>query len=654
MTVKNEQDQTGTGLTRRGFIGFAAALCTAVIAKSAAFASVAKRTFRQLIPAPLSTLGASWTGPGGVGDYAGKNGNTADVVNAAHAHIRNGDLEQRIAQAPLVDPVYDLVVVGAGIAGLAAAYTFRRERPDSKILILDQHAIFGGEAKQNQFEVDGYPLFAPQGSTGIVLPFAMAEEMGLGVPYLEEIGYLKDKDFVFQDPKNLKTALKIPTDIWGPMHAQQKRADTAYFFEGKGMVLNPWKDGFKEAPLPEHVKKALLQLDGYLTPPKRPDWQQWLDSMSYKDFLLKIVGIPDDAIDGVLQYLDPVIAAMGCGQGAAHISAMSAYNFLAPGVIGYMLYESTTDPREVVTLAAFPGGNTMTARRFMKLLIPDAFEGDDSLWDALHGKIRWNHLDAEGAKTRLRLSSTVLCVAHEGVPGDAKAVRVTYDKGGKLAAVRAKAVVCAGQQHANKRICRDISDEYRSAMESFQHAPMLVINVALRNWHFLEKLGASCVRWFEGIGWWTGIRRNMIIEGREPVPLDPSKPIVMTQYIPFLRPAGQLKDECTFARMEMFSMPYEDIEARVRSQFNKMFGPYGFDDKRDIAAIVTNRQGHAYFVAPPGFYFGKDGKKPAKDLLQEPFHRIAFGHSELSGTQMWETAVLQGQRAAKQMLAVTS
>jgi spermidine dehydrogenase len=99
----------------------------------------------------------------------------------------------------------------------------------------------------------------------------------------------------------------------------------------------------------------------------------------------------------------------------------------------------------------------------------------------------------------------------------------------------------------------------------------------------------------------------------------------------------------------MFEMPFAEIEANVRSQFNEMFGPYGFDDKRDIAGIIANRQGHAYVVAPPGFFFGKDGKPAPKEVLKKPFHRIAFSHSELFGAQMWESAADEGARAAKQM-----
>ena len=46
---------------------------------------------------------------------------------------------------------YDLIVVGAGISGLAAAHFYRAHKPASRILILDNHDDFGGHAKRNEF-----------------------------------------------------------------------------------------------------------------------------------------------------------------------------------------------------------------------------------------------------------------------------------------------------------------------------------------------------------------------------------------------------------------------------------------------------------------------------------------------------------------------
>jgi spermidine dehydrogenase len=50
---------------------------------------------------------------------------------------------------------YDLVVVGGGISGLSAAHFYRAERPDAKLLILDNHDDFGGHAKRNEFQLGG-------------------------------------------------------------------------------------------------------------------------------------------------------------------------------------------------------------------------------------------------------------------------------------------------------------------------------------------------------------------------------------------------------------------------------------------------------------------------------------------------------------------
>jgi spermidine dehydrogenase len=252
----------------------------------------------------------------------------------------------------------------------------------------------------------------------------------------------------------------------------------------------------------------------------------------------------------------------------------------------------------------------------------------------------------------MRLSSTVVAVRHEGEPGSAKGVVITYARGGKLYRVRAKAAVLCGQQHVNRHICRDISPEYREAMNTFHHAPVLTVNVALRNWKFLEKLGVASARWFEGFGWWVSLRRNLEIPGQTTQPLDPSKPVVLTMYNPFPLPGVPFPQQCTLARMQLFGMSYADIESQVRQQFTKLFGDYGFDANRDIAGIITNRWGHAYVVDPPGFFFGKDGKPAPKDVLRNRFHRLAFGHSELTGTQMWETAAEEGQRAATQVLEI--
>ncbi len=95
-----------------------------------------------------------------IGDYARSNGNVASVVNAAHG-VRDGIYEKNIASATPVDEPYDLVIIGGGFSGIIAAYEFHKAQPNRRCLILDNHPVFGGEAKQNQMNVDGVVLTGP-------------------------------------------------------------------------------------------------------------------------------------------------------------------------------------------------------------------------------------------------------------------------------------------------------------------------------------------------------------------------------------------------------------------------------------------------------------------------------------------------------------
>jgi spermidine dehydrogenase len=634
-------------ITRRDFVG--STLVGSGGALLGALAPGVRNAQAQTVSLPMTGLGPDWTGPGGIGDYSRSNGNTHEVLNAAHGHIRNGDADAELDAATDTGETFDLIVVGCGIAGLAAAYTCHKLRRNGTVLMLDQHPVFGGEAKQNEFEVDGTHLWAPQGSTGMVFPLNRARDYNFYSKFYEELDF--PREFRFQQPKNLTTRdLRVPGDMWGPMHISWEAADIGYFFESKGFVKNMWHDGLRHTPYGEADRLSFMTAELYRSRNPRPDWEQWLDSITYSQYLRDELRIESPAFE---KYIGPVNAAMGCGLGPDVISAYSAFNYMGPGVVaqGRDLAKGYADPGDTLYLVTLPGGNASIARRLVQKMIPGSFKGT-RLTELLLGNIHFAALDRATQPVRMRLSSTVVAVRHAGDPAKAKKVTVWYTRAGRIYKAHAKAVVMAGQQHVNRRICRDIPQTYRAAMDSFHHAPILTINVALRNWRFLDKLGISCARWFEGFGWWTGLRRNVLLDGKESMPLDPNKPVVLTQYNPFLLPGTPFPQQCTAARMQMFFMSYTEIEAAVRAQFTKMFASAGFDAARDIAAITTNRWGHAYVVAPPGFFFGTNGQPAPKDVIRKRFQRIAFAHSELTGAQMWETAADEGERAARQVLEV--
>src|SRR5207302_1068236 len=116
---------------------------------------------------PISPADA-FDGYGGIGDYRHSNGNIWDVLRAGHA-MRDGAFERRLATAIDTGEIYDLVAVGGGISGLAAAIFFQKYLGGGA-LVIDNHPIFGGEAKRNEFLVDGQRLTAHQGSAIFLVP----------------------------------------------------------------------------------------------------------------------------------------------------------------------------------------------------------------------------------------------------------------------------------------------------------------------------------------------------------------------------------------------------------------------------------------------------------------------------------------------------
>ena len=99
-------------------------------------------------------VGKNWYGPGGIGDYAQSHGNTPELIKTAH-QIRTGKFNKQNIKTSETGEEFDLVVIGGGFSGLSAAYHFNRLNPTGSVLILDNHPIFGGEAKRNDFIVDG-------------------------------------------------------------------------------------------------------------------------------------------------------------------------------------------------------------------------------------------------------------------------------------------------------------------------------------------------------------------------------------------------------------------------------------------------------------------------------------------------------------------
>jgi spermidine dehydrogenase len=122
----------------------------------------------------------------------------------------------------------------------------------------------------------------------------------------------------------------------------------------------------------------------------------------------------------------------------------------------------------------------------------------------------------------------------------------------------------------------------------------------------------------------------------------------MTLYAPFPKPDLPLEAQGPAARGELYAKSFADYERAIVAQLQEMFGPGGFDARRDIAGIILNRWGHAFVTPPPGFFFAPQGQIAPIDIVKQPVGNIALGQT---GLEDWSGAALAGRRGVEQMLA---
>src|SRR5438874_6596989 len=416
-----------------------------------------------------------WTGYGGVGDYSSSNGNTYPIVQSGHA-IRNGDFESLPANVTDTGETYDCVIVGGGISGLAAALFFMRQSGNgSKCLVLDNHPIFGGEAKQNEFLVDGHRLIAHQGSA----VFFQQYPHSFLARFYESIG-LKSPKLEYQTWSGPDPALPLsrtPYDMVGSEPASYGFYFGAKFGQPPGVWMSdPWGKKLQGAPISDAVRSELLKWRaGPQKPDPRPKYEgdevsRRLDGITLEDHMVDLYGISRETIR---TFLSPVEGG-GSGLGPDVLSAYADYaaDLLRP------LESDDTDQM-------FPGGNTGIARLMVKTLIPDSISGANTAEDVSRGKVNFDSLDRTGSPARIRLNSTAVWVKHDNDPANSNSVDVVYTCGKRIFRVKARSVVMASGCWTTKHVVKDLPQSHAEAYAQFYRSPCMMVNVALRNWRFL-------------------------------------------------------------------------------------------------------------------------------------------------------------------------
>jgi spermidine dehydrogenase len=581
----------------------------------------------------------AWTGYGGVGDYRRSNGNTYEVMTAGH-RMRDGSFERSVASAVDTGETYDLVAVGGGLSGLAAAVFFQKQK-GGRCLVLDNHPIFGGEAKRNEFLVDGQRLVAHQASAIFLVP----EKGGYIDRVYDMIGM--DRSVLqyqrWRGPAPEMELHQSPYEMGGGHPEQYGFYFGPRFGRRPGVwVIDPWGRKLDGAPLSDAQKAELMRWHAVREDMPRPrtegdEISRQLDRITLEEHVMARHHISRETVRA---FLSPVEGG-GYGLGPDVLSAYCAYAIET---------EFPNDGDDTLGDQMFPDGNTAFARLMVKTLVPGAFAGPHTVEAVWRNRVRFAALDRAGQATRIRLDATVVGVEHEGDPATAPHAVVTYAKGERLFRVKARAVVMAGGSWTTRHVVRDLPASHREAYAQFYRSPCLMANVAVRDWRFLYKMGISGCRWFEGLGNYLSVRRTATIGG-DGRGFGPDSPTVLTIKVLFAQPGLPIGEQGSRGRAQLLGTSFAQYERAFREQLGDMFAPGGFDPRRDIAGIILNRWGHAYVNPQPGFFFGVDGKPAPRDVLRDrPHGRVAFANTDLAGAMDHRNSIREADRAVRQLL----
>jgi spermidine dehydrogenase len=619
-------------ITRRDFLGSALLASGALLLESTT-------------PAELLAAGDEFTGYGGVGEYSTSNGNTLAVLQAGHT-IRAGVYDPLPQDVIDTGETYDCVIVGGGISGLAAALFFQRQaHPGMKVLVLENHPIFGGEAKQNEFLVDGKRLIAHQGSA----IYQLHSPDSFIAQFYDSIG-LKAQNLDYQGwagPGPEMPLSRTPYEAIGMVHGQYGFWFGAKFGQKPGMwLIDPVGKNLKGAPVSEAtrtewlrwLKSSPVQQDRFVHPKVEGDAiSRHLDSMTLEQHYMERFGLSQET---VRTFLSPVEGG-GSGLGP---DALSAYSDYAYEMLHPLTDEGSRDQM-------FPGGNTTIARLMVKNLIPGSLDGGETVRAVTTHDINFAALDTPQTNARIRLSSTAISVQHDREPDKSNFVVVSYLKNGKIYRVKARSAVLAGGSWTTRHIVQDLPVSHRRAYAEFYRSPCMMANVAVRNWRFLYKMGMSGCRWFEGTGNYMEVRKLALTGVGDPK-ISPDSPIVLSLKVLFPHPGHSTEEQGNLGREELLATAFRDYERRIREQLTEMFAASGFDARRDMAGIILNRWGHAYLSPQPGFFFGREGRPAPREILRNtPFGRIAFANTDLAGAMDHRYSILEAQRAVRQLFA---
>lgn len=555
--------------------------------------------------------------------------------------------------AMAAEETFDLIVVGAGLAGLSAAWFYREQQPKARILILDNHDDFGGHAKRNEFDVNGRMILGYGGSESMVSPRTSfdksAKRMFRALRLNPERFYDESVFHRTLYPKlGLAKGVFFDSESFGADKLVAGDPTVLGFdeFGAKNPNARPLEKFLADCPLSEAARKGLTALyqgkTSVLPGMNASAKAEKLAKISYRDFLANICGLPKDGCDFFQGRSND-----NFGLGIDAIAAIDAISDGFPGAdsLGPGVVEDDGHGGEPY-IHHFPDGNASIARLIVRSLIPDVAPGRD-MDSIVTARFDYSRLDRPQNRVRIRLNSTAVVVKNDG-----KGVAVGYVTGGKLHRVAAKRAIVTAYNVIVPHLVPELPKKQKEFMGENTKAPLLYTKVIIRNWESFVKLGVHNIA--APMSFSTTVKLDYPVSlGAYKFPRDPKEPIgLQLVHVPLVPNQGlSARDQCRAGRVFLLTTPYETIESRIRADLDRMLGPGGFDAKSDILATTVNRWSHGYSYYWNSLYDDVEKSEEMIPMGRAPVGRIFFASSDTAWDAYAHAAIAEASRAVREALA---
>jgi spermidine dehydrogenase len=568
----------------------------------------------------------------------GLRGSHVGSFEAAH-RLRDG-VPFDITQSVLSER-YDLAVIGAGISGLAAAHFYRQRRPNARVLILDTNDDFGGHAKRNEFVVDGRTLIGYGGTQSIDGPAHKWDAAAKGL--LKDLGIDVKRfntafDQEFYTRWNLSQSVFFKKEVFGTDRLVRRPFGTWQELDENprdGQALRAYLDQF---PLGEKARAQLFEMywsDRDVLSGKSPQQRlAILEHTSYRDFITQYWNADEEVLK-FLQTRTHELWAVG-------IDAVPASETLTLPGLKAQRKALEQEPEEPY-IYHFPDGNASIARMLVRRLIPGIASGG-TMDDIVLAKFDYARLDGPKNAVRIRLNSTAIDVRNA-----ARGAEIAYVKDGNVVRVAAGDCVLACYHAMIPYIASETSSEQRAALHQNVRAPLVYVNVAVRNWQPWHKLGVAYID-NPGGTFSAALDFPVSLDGYR-FTADPSTPTCLhLMHAPTAPNMGlNMREQYRAGRARLYAMSFADFEREIRDELGRMLGSGGFDFDRDVAAITVNRWPHGYAYTPTPLYDDPSSQARIAKLARRRIGRIAIANSDSGWDAYTHIAITEAHRAVREL-----